>query len=1361
MAVILVAFCMAYADYTVDFEGARETKSSYASGTVSLSGINWNLTEAVIATSDNDFKNGARSARIRGFNTTTVSMLQNKSNGIGNLSFQYRRYNTTDTQAQWIVEYTANNGSTWTQVGTNFEATDVVQTFSESVNIAGDIRIRFRCNAINTSNDRRINIDDITITDFVNVQPLLSVNPATLSGFSYNVGSGPSTSQSYSLSGINLDPAAGNITISGSSAFEVSTDNVNFATSQVIAYTGAILAGSTVYIRLKAGLSGGDYNGESVVCTGGNTTVTLTANGTVNIPSLPLTTSGYTESFTSFLSMATLPSGWYLSDTYTYLGTFGSGSSGGILGNGCLGIQLTSTEPYDSLTAILTLDNDTGTTVTALDISYFGMLARDTLIGTPKWDVSVNGVIVPALEYSTADGINATRSALVSGLNILPDQQIVIRWFTTSTGTIGTRRQIGFTNVSVSSSIQTNPQILVSGSLDAFSTSLGSVSAPQSYSLSSIDLTDPISIIAPTGFEISTDGGTNYSDTGSVSASFNGSIYVRMTGAIAGIIGGQIVHSSTGAESINLNVAGTVTDNSGANATELIISEYVEGTAYCKAIEIFNGTGAPVDLSTYKIKKQTNGTGSFAGDVSLSGTLADRDVYVVVYGNTGGTNLVSNSYVDLASTLAAMSFNGNDAMGLFKDNLMIDVIGVIDNAGYWGQDVTMVRNAAISSPSTTYNSADWTTYPMDTFSYLGSHQFNGTPTTVTAPTIQGSALVLYPGDTSIVAEWTPGNGTKRIVKINTVNSFTTPVDGTDPAANTTYSGSGEQVIYNNATQIIEGAVFNGVTVTGLSTQTTYWLRIFEYNGTSSTTKYLVSTAINNPLSTTTTQTVSNGYYTGISGYGAALKSSLHTLLRTTHTTRYSYDALWTQLPYTDEDPDNTSNVIELYTGWSVPKTNYGGDITEWNREHTWSKSHGDFGETAPAGTDLHHLRPCDVTVNSAKGNKDFDNGGTLYTDASPYTGYAGATGCYTSTYTWEPRPEDKGDVARMIMYMAVRYEGTDTSYDLEIVDATNTSGAYYGKLSTLLQWHTSDPPDTREMQRNNRIQERQGNRNPFIDEPQYAQYIWTPVPTTATNVNSTGFTLNWTTPITATNYYLDVATDSNFTSFVSGYSNYDADLNTSKTITGLSPNTTYYYRLRSYFTSGYSMYSPVGSVSLVSGGTVGISADALNERNLQQMPITVTLTNCTFADAILLPANFVLNNAPTGLSIGNVTYTNSAHATLTLSFNGTDFDLNISNFSISINAVELSPATTLSSNVLPITAYVESPLTVEAIDNYIVLNITTVSAATSYKVFAGDSPEGPFTEVTSSGSFTMGIPTRWSFGPITERAKFYEAVGIR
>jgi len=302
-------------------------------------------------------------------------------------------------------------------------------------------------------------------------------------------------------------------------------------------------------------------------------------------------------------------------------------------------------------------------------------------------------------------------------------------------------------------------------------------------------------------------------------------------------------------------------------------------------------------------------------------------------------------------------------------------------------------------------------------------------------------------------------------------------------------------LYNTFSSFVSG--YNALQVSGttqdvssLNASTTYYYRVRAYNANGSSTNsntITVTTLVNDPF---------NGYYNSVTGLsGSALKTGLHNLVRTTHTHEYSYSNLETQMKITDEDPDNSNNVIEIYTGWSVPKSSYGGTTTSWNKEHTWSKSHGDFGDVAPAGTDLHHLRPCDATVNSFKSNRDFDEGTTAYTDASPPSGYTGNTGCYyTTANEFEPRDEDKGDVARMIFYMATRYEGTDTSYDLELVDYVysdaGTNQPYYGKLSTLLAWHEQDPPDAWEALRNNRIQNLQGNRNPFIDHPEYVGMIW-------------------------------------------------------------------------------------------------------------------------------------------------------------------------------------------------------------------------------------------------------------------------------
>jgi hypothetical protein len=194
-----------------------------------------------------------------------------------------------------------------------------------------------------------------------------------------------------------------------------------------------------------------------------------------------------------------------------------------------------------------------------------------------------------------------------------------------------------------------------------------------------------------------------------------------------------------------------------AQATNLLISEYVEGTSYQKAIEIFNGTGLPVDLSTVSLKKQTNGAGAFGNELVLSGTLANNDVFVIVNSTSGGTNLVGQPFVDLATTSQAVNFNGNDAVGLFRNGNMIDVVGIVDDPNIWGQDMTLVRNANIASPSTTFDLADWTQYPVNTFEYLGMHTFTGgTTDPVIIVTYPNSAVNWYLGYTYTIT-WTSAN----------------------------------------------------------------------------------------------------------------------------------------------------------------------------------------------------------------------------------------------------------------------------------------------------------------------------------------------------------------------------------------------------------------------------------------------------------------------------------------------------------------------------------------------------------------------------------------------------------------------------
>ncbi|PGY50987.1 endonuclease [Priestia megaterium] len=269
-----------------------------------------------------------------------------------------------------------------------------------------------------------------------------------------------------------------------------------------------------------------------------------------------------------------------------------------------------------------------------------------------------------------------------------------------------------------------------------------------------------------------------------------------------------------------------------------------------------------------------------------------------------------------------------------------------------------------------------------------------------------------------------------------------------------------------------------LTVTG--TLTPY----FSHPGIKSVTSISTETGGTDPVPDPTEPTVpvEDYYRTAAGKTGNTLKTELHNIID--HHTELSYSAVWEALKKTDEDPANVNNVILLYTGRSQVKSTNGGGVDDWNREHVWAKSHGDFGTAMGPGTDLHHLRPTDVSVNSTRGNLDFDNGGTEHSEA---------LGNYFDSDSWEPRDEVKGDVARMLFYMAVRYEGdVSDEPDLELNNTVNNGTApYHGKLSVLLQWNAQDPVDDRERRRNDIIySDYQHNRNPFIDHPEWVNEIW-------------------------------------------------------------------------------------------------------------------------------------------------------------------------------------------------------------------------------------------------------------------------------
>ncbi len=230
-----------------------------------------------------------------------------------------------------------------------------------------------------------------------------------------------------------------------------------------------------------------------------------------------------------------------------------------------------------------------------------------------------------------------------------------------------------------------------------------------------------------------------------------------------------------------------------------------------------------------------------------------------------------------------------------------------------------------------------------------------------------------------------------------------------------------------------------------------------------------------------------------------LKNALSVIIAKDHK-QLSYKQVWSTLTYADQDPADDKKVIEIYTGESISKYDNqtsGSGAGKWNREHVWAKSHGFPSDSQWGYTDAHHLRPSDPGINTARSNNDFG----ACSDTGEEVLFNGVgTGNYLNKTTdcWEPRDEVKGDVARMIMYMDTRYQGTDTATtnmpDLIVVDRLTTtaedSEPLIGTLCTLYAWNKLDAVDTYEQNRNNQVYKYQGNRNPFIDRPELVQEVY-------------------------------------------------------------------------------------------------------------------------------------------------------------------------------------------------------------------------------------------------------------------------------
>jgi len=233
------------------------------------------------------------------------------------------------------------------------------------------------------------------------------------------------------------------------------------------------------------------------------------------------------------------------------------------------------------------------------------------------------------------------------------------------------------------------------------------------------------------------------------------------------------------------------------------------------------------------------------------------------------------------------------------------------------------------------------------------------------------------------------------------------------------------------------------------------------------------------LLTIKTVASTSSYYSGMDTlYGSTLKTALRNKITSTHTYKTSYDDCKDPdiVKKTDGNASNTKIVL-FWSGINVNTTWDSG--TTWNREHVWPQSKGWFS-TSGAGSDLHHIRPSDPSVNSSHGNNPYGVvSGSYYVTTSTANGSV-TIGAKCKGGIFEPSDDKKGDTARILFYLLVRYAESD-SYSITEV-ATS--------MDMLLEWNDLDPVDSSETIRNEAVYSIQGNRNPFIDNSDYADYIW-------------------------------------------------------------------------------------------------------------------------------------------------------------------------------------------------------------------------------------------------------------------------------
>ena len=601
-----------------------------------------------------------------------------------------------------------------------------------------------------------------------------------------------------------------------------------------------------------------------------------------------------------------------------------------------------------------------------------------------------------------------------------------------------------------------------------------------------------------------TNGSTVDFGTTTASTSVTKSIVVKGTGLTSAT---SVAISGTGF-SVNSTSLSASKVNSTDGATLQVTFKSTSAGSYTGYLSLTNGSktvkvtlkatiASSTSTTTSAISSPTNGSTVDFGSTELSTT---KTMTVVVKG-TGLTSATSvavsgTGFTAGSTSLSASKVNSTSGAQLqvnFKSATAGSYTGTLTLTN--GSTTIKVNLKATAASSSSSGSSSSTSSAVLSSPASGSTIDFGTctasKTTTNTVVVKGTGFTESTTVTVTGTGFTAGSTSLSASKVNSSTGAQLQINFKSASAGT----------YAGTLKLVSGSVTLQVSLTAKVSSSSSSSSSGSSSDSGSSSGDSGSSSGGSTASGVTGGSIPSGYYsTAVGKCGQALLTALYNKI-TSHTA-VSYANLWTA--FKDTDTKSNGKIWDVYsTKEFTYSTNQCGSYSKigdcYNREHSFPKSW--FSDATPMYTDLFHIYPTDGFVNNQRANYPFDecSSGTYVASSgtvkplgklgkSTYSGYTGTV--------WEPDDEYKGDFARSYFYMVTAYNNKVSGWSSDML-AGNAYPAFSSwAQSMLLKWNALDPVSQKEVDRNEAVYAKQKNRNPFIDHPELADYIWGSLKTT-------------------------------------------------------------------------------------------------------------------------------------------------------------------------------------------------------------------------------------------------------------------------